>query len=81
MNTDKSKQDKQDLQKKHFFFYQKNLSSICVYLCKSVANFFRFQIRGALNERSRKLLATTETLEKLIAALAITGESRMPKNG
>jgi len=34
-----------------------------------------------LKERSRKLFATTETLERLIAALAMIGESSQPVNG
>src|SRR5690606_30051957 len=36
---------------------------------------------AARNRRSRRLLATTETLEKLIAALAMMGERSTPVKG
>ena len=36
---------------------------------------------GGVNLRSRRLLATTDTLEKLIAALATIGDRRQPSHG
>lgn len=36
---------------------------------------------ASLKDRSRKLFVKTETLERLIAALAMTGERSHPKNG
>jgi hypothetical protein len=46
-----------------------------------IANSFHLALNRGLNARSRLALLTTVTLEKAIAAPAINGLSKMPKNG